>query len=168
MPRSRPARCRILSALTLAILLPVGCGAPNGAPQPTTAVAPASQTPVLSGDREMSAPAPMPRTAALVGRGFAQVAGQPGQTINERRLLAIRAARLDAMRDLTEQVHGIRITSDSQLRDATMRNDYLAAQVQGMMRGARTVSIEPRGEDGYAVELELNQTMVAQLARAAQ
>ena len=36
----------------------------------------------------------------MVGHGYAQVPGQPGKTHNEKRLMAMRAARLDAMRDL--------------------------------------------------------------------
>jgi outer membrane protein FlgP len=116
-------------------------------------------------------PAPAPMTAGmatphLTARGFAQVAGQPGQTLNEKRLLAIRAARLDALRDLTEQVHGIRISGDSLLRDAVLRNDTLAAQVQGTLRGARTVSVEPRGDDGYAVTMELDADTLAYIVRA--
>jgi outer membrane protein FlgP len=106
------------------------------------------------------------QSAALVGRGFAQVAGQPGTTVNERRLLAMRAARLDALRDLTEQVHGIRISSDSLVRDAVLRNDQLAAHVEGTLRGARTVSIEPKGDDGYSVVMELDADTVAYIVRA--
>lgn len=102
----------------------------------------------------------------LTGRGFSQVAGQPGQTLNERRLLAIRAARLEALRDLTEQIHGIRISADSLLRDAVLRNDTLAAHVQGTLRGARTVAVEPRGDDGYAVTMELDADTVAYVLRA--
>lgn len=103
---------------------------------------------------------------ALTGRGFSQVAGQPGHTLNEKRLLAIRAARLDALRDLTEQIHGIRISSDSLLRDAIMLNDVLAAHVSGVLRGARTVAIEPKGEDGYSVIMELDADTVAYILRA--
>jgi outer membrane protein FlgP len=108
--------------------------------------------------------APVP--AALIGRGFAQVAGQPGATMNERRLLAMRAARLDALRDLTEQVHGIRISSESLLRDAVLRNDRLVAQVEGTLRGARTLSIEPKGDDGYSVVMQLDADAVAYIVRA--
>jgi outer membrane protein FlgP len=118
------------------------------------------------------APAPTPAFAAapaaprLTGRGFAQVGGQPGHTVNEKRLLAIKAARLEALRDLTEQIHGIRISADSLLRDAVLRNDTLAAHVEGTLRGARTVAIDPRGEDGYAVTLELDADTVAYVLRA--
>jgi outer membrane protein FlgP len=107
-----------------------------------------------------------PAIPRLTGKGFAQVAGQPGKTINERRLQAMRAARLEALRDLTEQVHGIRISADSVLRDMVLRNDGLAAQVTGTLRGARTVQIEPRGEDGYFVEMELDADTVAYILRA--
>lgn len=121
----------------------------------------------------MTPPTPTPTLTmvqarpALLGRGFAQVAGQPGTTVNERRLLAMRAARLEAMRDLTEQIHGIRISSDSLVRDAVLRNDSLAAHVQGTLYGARTVSIEPKGEDGYSVVLELDADTVEYVVRAA-
>lgn len=102
----------------------------------------------------------------LVGRGFSQVAGQPGATVNERRLMAMRAARLEALRDLTEQIHGIRISADSTLGDAVLRDDRLTATVQGTLRGARTVSIQPRGADGYEVVMELAPDTVAYLLRA--
>lgn len=110
--------------------------------------------------------APAVATPHLTARGFAQVAGQPGHTLNEKRLLAIRAARLDALRDLTEQVHGIRISANSLLRDAVLRDDQLAAQVQGTLRGARTLSVEPRGDDGYIVTMELDADTLAYVVRA--
>lgn len=110
--------------------------------------------------------APAVATPHLTARGFAQVAGQPGHTLNEKRLLAIRAARLDALRDLTEQVHGIRISANSLLRDAVLRDDQLAAQVQGTLRGARTLSVEPRGDDGYVVTMELDADTLAYVVRA--
>lgn len=115
-----------------------------------------------------AAQAPESGAPRLIGRGFSQIAGQPGATLGERRLLAMRAARLEALRDLTEQVHGIRITSDSLLGEAVLRNDRLAARVQGTLRGARTVSIQPKGDDGYEVVMELASDSVARLLRAAE
>ncbi|MGY6697220.1 MAG: LPP20 family lipoprotein [Roseinatronobacter sp.] len=110
--------------------------------------------------------APGAAVSPLVGRGFAQVARQPGDSLNQRRLLAMRAARLEALRDLTEQVHGLRLTSDSHVRDAVLRDDRLAARVEGTLRGARTLSIEPRGDDGYAVTMQLDIDTVAYVLRA--
>lgn len=165
--RARP----LLSAtICLAAAVMSGCA---GAPAPDAgAMAGTGDAPIPIAAALDGPPAPMPMAAVpvmprLSGRGFAQVAGQPGQTLNERRLLAMRAARLDALRDLTEQVHGIQISSDSYLRDAVLRNDTVAAHVQGSLRAARTVSIEPRGDDGYAVLLELDEATLAQVLRAA-
>jgi len=100
----------------------------------------------------MNAPPPAAVAASevrpLKGLGFAQIAGQPGKTQNEKRLMAIRAARMDALRDLTEQVHGIRISASTTVRDAVVQDDSLSAVVQGTLRGARTVAYIVRALKG--------------------
>ncbi|PWK60369.1 LPP20 family lipoprotein [Roseicyclus mahoneyensis] len=103
----------------------------------------------------------------IIGRGFGQVAGQPGGTANERRLMAIRAARMEALRDLTEQVHGVQISSSSTLRDASMTNDTINALVEGEIRGARTLSITPRDADSFEVVMALDPDTVRYILRAA-
>ena len=103
----------------------------------------------------------------IVGRGFGQVAGQPGGTLNERRLMAIRAARMEALRDLTEQVHGVQIRSGSTLRDAAMTDDTITALVEGEIRGARTLSITPRDADSFEVVMALDPDTVRYILRAA-
>ncbi|NBE09166.1 LPP20 family lipoprotein [Paragemmobacter ruber] len=119
----------------------------------------------------MGAP-PAPATMAsdearpLKGLGFAQISGQPGKTTNEKRLMAIRAARMDALRDLTEQVHGIRINATTTIHAAVVRDDSLAAVVQGTLRGARTVRVAPSGSDSYEVEMVLDRETVAYIVRA--
>ncbi|MEY4983926.1 MAG: hypothetical protein RIR62_2192 [Pseudomonadota bacterium] len=100
------------------------------------------------------------------GLGFAQIAGQPGKTLNERRLMAIRAARMDALRDLTEQIHGIRLSATTSVRDAVVTDDRLAAVVEGTLRGARTVRITPKGTDSYEIEMAIDRDTVAYILRA--
>lgn len=115
------------------------------------------------------APGPAPQMGAdvpLKGIGFAQIAGQPGKTVNEKRLMAIRAARLDALRDLTEQVHGIRLSSTTSIRDAVVGNDQMTAVVDGTLRGARTVRVTPKGTDSYEVEMVIDPDTVAYIVRA--
>ncbi|MFD1808754.1 hypothetical protein ACFSHQ_13420 [Gemmobacter lanyuensis] len=85
-----------------------------------------------------AAAAPAPTVEPLVGRGFAQIATQPGKTHNEKRLLAIRAARLEAMRDLTEQIHGIALQSSTNMTGSRIEIDQLAARISGTLRGAKT------------------------------
>ena len=117
-------------------------------------------------------PPPAPPVAAadavpaLKGLGFAQIAGQPGGTMNEKRLMAIRAARMDALRDLAEQVHGIRLSASTSIRDAVVQDDSLTALVDGTIRGARTVRVTPKGTDSYEVEMMLDRDTVGYIVRA--
>lgn len=169
-----PPMSRNLAAFACLALIS-GCVSPNPTAVSALPLDATGRTTMLAETKDMLDSLDAGRTAAsmstpeitpLTGRGFAQVAGQPGSTLNERRLMAMRAARLDALRDLTEQVHGIRISSTSQMRDAVLVNDQLAAQVAGTLRGARTVSIEPKGDDGYSVVMELDADTVAYIVRA--
>ena len=126
---------------------------------PPAKMAAPGATPVMPFAREQ---APM-----LTGLGFAQIAGQPGKTPNEKRLMAIRAARMEALRDLTEQVHGIHIDAETTLRDAIVQNDRLTGVVEGSIRGARTLRITPRDADSYEVLMALDRDTVAYILRAA-
>jgi hypothetical protein len=103
----------------------------------------------------------------ITGMGYASVASQPAKSINQRRLMAIRAARLEAMRNLTEQVHGIRINSRTTIIDAIVQNDSLRATVDGLIVGAKTVRINPVGSDTYEVVLELDQALINTIMKAA-
>ena len=105
-------------------------------------------------------------TPSMVGHGYAQVSGQPGKTHNEKRLMAMRAARLDAMRDLVEQIHGIHLTAETTISKAVVQNDTLDALVDGTLRGAKTVSIQPTGSDSYEVVLSIDADTLAYLVRA--
>ncbi|MEO0677258.1 MAG: LPP20 family lipoprotein [Pseudomonadota bacterium] len=111
--------------------------------------------------------APVVEMAPIMGLGLAQISRQPGTSMNEKRLLAIRAARLDALRDLTEQVHGIRLTAETSVRDTIVQNDRLLALVSGEIRGARTERITPKSQDSYEVVLTLDPDVVAYITRAA-
>ena len=95
----------------------------------------------------------------IQGLGYAQVSTQPGGSLNQRRLLAIR--------DLTEQVHGIKLTSESTIRDTIVTNDVIRGTVQGELRGARTLKINPKDNDTFEVILELDAGVVSYIVRQA-
>ena len=79
--------------------------------------------------------------------GYAVVSTQPGKNIAQKRLMAIRAARMSAMRELAEQIHGIKVDSSTTVIELVTQNDTVRAMVQGTIRGARTVRINPTGND---------------------
>ena len=104
----------------------------------------------------------------LTATGYAVVSTQPGQSVEQRRLMAIRAARMSAMRELAEQIHGLKVDSNTTVIDLMVQNDTFRGIVSGVIRGARTVRINPTGNDTYETVLEIDQDMVAYLFRQAQ
>ena len=89
------------------------------------------------------------------GIGYATVSNQPGKTAAQKQLMAIRASRLMAMRDLAEKIHGMNIDAYSSLAETTMLADTTRATVQGLVRGARVVSITPTRSNVYETILEI-------------
>jgi len=98
--------------------------------------------------------------------GFASVSIQPSKNINQRRLMAMRVAKLDAYRSLTEQIHGIRIQGETTIGEAVLTSDKLAAAMNGMIIGARTVKIVPTSDDTYQIHREVSETHINRLIKA--
>ena len=72
----------------------------------------------------------------LTATGYAVVSSQPGQSIEQKRLMAIRSARMSAMRDLAEQIHGLKVDSNTTVIDLMVQNDTFRGVVSGVIRGA--------------------------------
>lgn len=60
----------------------------------------------------------------------------------QARPLALRAAKLDALRNILEVVNGVRIDSTTVVRDFAIESDIIMTKVEGMVRGARQVKQE--------------------------
>jgi len=161
------------SVLLSLTLLPLGACAttpravdalPHDASPRTEAVAKLKDD--LTGARVVAAPSPAP-VVQFNGLGLSQVSTQPGKSKNEKRLMAIRAARMEALRDLTEQIHGIEIDAETTLRDQVVSSDTVRGMVDGEIRGARTLRITPKGDDSFEVVMALDPDTVAYIQRAA-
>ena len=103
----------------------------------------------------------------LTAVGYAVVSSQPGRTDAQKRLMAIRSARMAAMRELAEQIHGIQLDSNTTVIDLMVQNDTFRAVVKGLIRGAKTVRINPTGEDTYETVLEIDRDMMVMMLRNA-
>lgn len=55
---------------------------------------------------------------------------------------ALRAAQVDAYRNMLEVVNGVRVDSTTTIRDFTVESDVINTQVQGMVKGAKTMKQE--------------------------
>ena len=103
----------------------------------------------------------------LTAVGYAVVSSQPGRTQAQKRLMAIRSARMSAMRELAEQIHGIQVDSNTTVIDLMVQNDTFRAVVKGVIRGAKTVRINPTSNDTYETVLEIDRDMMMALLRNA-
>ena len=99
--------------------------------------------------------------------GYAVVSTQPGKNVAQKRLMAIRAARMAAMRELAEQIHGLKVDSRTTVIDLVTQNDTFRTMVQGTIRGAKTVRINPTGDDTYETVLEVDREIMLLLLREA-
>jgi len=100
---------------------------------------------------------------AVSATGYAVISVQEHPTPAQQRLMAIRASKLDAYRTLTEQVFGQQMDSTTTVADAMVLSDTFRARVQGIIHGARLVSIGPVGDDTYETTLALDADMVNEL-----
>lgn len=107
-----------------------------------------------------------PALPMLTAMGFSQVSKQPGASLNQRRIMAIRAAQVEALRNLTEQIHGVKINSSTTIREARVYNDRIDALIQGELRGAKTLSIKPKDSDTFEVTLGIEPATVAYIVQA--
>ena len=57
--------------------------------------------------------------------------------------MAIRSARMAAMRDLAEQIHGLKVDSSTTVIDLMVQNDTFRGVVSGTIRGAPNGADQP-------------------------
>ena len=100
---------------------------------------------------------------SLTATGYAVISIQNHRTAAQQRLLAIRAAKLDAYRSLTEQVYGLRLDATATVADMVVQNDTFRSRVEGVIYGATLVSITPSGDDTYETTLSLDKAVVQDL-----
>ncbi|MBU24597.1 MAG: hypothetical protein CMD99_01010 [Gammaproteobacteria bacterium] len=103
------------------------------------------------------------RRSAIRSTGYAVISVQPSDVDAQQRLLAIRASKLDAYRGLTEQVYGQYLDATTTVADMAVLSDTFRTQVEGVIYGAKVVSIAPVGEDTYETTMSLDQTVVDDL-----
>lgn len=91
----------------------------------------------------------------ITGIGYGAESTFSAYTPGQRRLMAIRASKLDAYRSLAEQISGIKIDSNTAVSTLTSKNDSFRARINAVVRGARVVSVTPMADNNYETVLEV-------------
>ncbi|MFZ2852520.1 MAG: LPP20 family lipoprotein [Rhodocyclaceae bacterium] len=88
--------------------------------------------------------------------------GNPGlysqYTHGQQKLMAMRAAQVDAYRSLAEQVYGFRVTGNTSVSAFATQNDTIRSQVDAFIRGARVVSVTSIADGNFEAMVELEMT----------
>jgi outer membrane protein FlgP len=119
--------------------------------------------PTPSRDATSMVPPVVEKRETITATGYAVVTIQNHKNPAQQRLMAIRASKLDAYRNLTEQVFGQQLDASSTVADMVVTNDTFRTKVEGVIYGARLVSITPVGEDTYETTLSLDRDVVQDL-----
>lgn len=73
----------------------------------------------------------------------------------QKRLMAMRASRLDAYRNMAERVYGTSIEGNSTVRDLVVLNDQFRTFVDTNIHGARVVATDVMDDDTVETVLEM-------------
>jgi hypothetical protein len=114
-----------------------GYGAPPGA-----VAAPKSEVPVEK------------KIVKVKGNGAEP--SDPNMSSSEKMLMGKRAAKMDAYRNLTEEVYGVKIKSETTVKDFVTQSDEIKTKVSAFIQGARVVSEKKLSDGSHEVELELD------------
>jgi hypothetical protein len=74
----------------------------------------------------------------------------------QRKLLAMRAARLDAYRAMAEQVYGLRIEGGSTVGSLALKDDSFKVYIDAFIRGARVTNNVQREDGTYETTVEMD------------
>ena len=94
-------------------------------------------------------------TVRITATGYGATGNFDGYSTGQRRLMAMRASKLDAYRALAEQVYGVRIKGNTTVGALVAQNDGYRVYVDAYLRGARVVSVTPMAEGNYETEVEI-------------
>ena len=153
-------RLAYLPAVTFALVI-LGLSGCKSIDLAISNIAPAANSPVVA-NAQVTAPL-VEKRETLTATGYAVITVQNSKNPSQQRLMAIRASKLDAYRNLTEQVYGQQVDASSTVSDMVVLNDTFRTKVEGIIYGAQLVSITPVGEDTYETTLSLDKTVVQDL-----
>lgn len=102
-----------------------------------------------------ASPTSAARTVKITAVGYGATSSNDGYTAGQKRLMAMRASKLDAYRALAEQVQGVRVNGNSTVASMMAQNDSFRVYVDAYLRGAQLVTVTPMADGNYETTMEL-------------
>jgi len=99
-----------------------------------------------------------PVVRKLMATGYGNSGSYGQYTPGQAKLMAMRAAKVDAYRNLAEQVHGVRVWGNTAVSSFVAQNDVVRTYVDSFIRGARVVSVSAIADGNYEATVELELT----------
>lgn len=142
-----PARFAML-LVTLVSLLLGGCSLwPNDEDKVDT---------IVSEVRQINEKLPPMEPMVLRASGFGAInPNSSGLTQVQKRLIAMRASKLDAYRTLAERVYGTQIIGSSTVENLVVQNDRFKAFVDAHILGARVIYQEQMADGSFETMVEM-------------
>jgi hypothetical protein len=92
----------------------------------------------------------------IEAKGYGAMSGDPQLSRAQKILMAERAAKLDAYRNLIERIKGVQVDSNTTVQDFITQDDTIMTNIQAFVRGARTVSSKKLPDGSYEVVLRIS------------
>ena len=93
------------------------------------------------------------RSVTIEATGEGVYPENPSLSLAQKKLMAKRAATIDAYRRLLEKLNDIEISSESKIKDFLIQHDEVSAKVSGFIRGAKIIEVRDK-QDGI-VEVDI-------------
>jgi outer membrane protein FlgP len=92
----------------------------------------------------------------LTAVGYGSASAFERYTEGQKRLMAMRASKLDAYRSLAEQIYGVRVTGNSTVASMMVTNDNFRVYVDAYVRGARVTNVTQMADGNYETTVEMD------------
>lgn len=106
-----------------------------------------------------------PAEYEFIAIGYATIDAQVGGSQDIKMLNAIKASKLEAYKELAEQVYGVMLISENTVQEYQLQTDGLKTKVKGLVRGAKVIRSYHEA-DIYITELGLNMNTLPYLKDA--
>lgn len=133
----------------ISVFLLAGCSGMSGKKDNVSESPQNYLTPV---QQEVDPVAPM--VLRVVGYGAVDY-NSKNHSDSQRRLLAVRASKMDAYRALAERVYGMSVQGSTTVRDMVVQDDRFRSYVETYMHGARVLSADVLSDGTVETTLEM-------------